>query len=105
MQFPGDNNMLPELKIFILISLVGVACCPIMSTSVDYYPDTFELKLLYRNFTSYCSQQSKATTDRLRKCEKRLLSEADGTLGLHVKLQQFLNLCYIKAFPLAADSI
>ena len=36
---------------------------------------------------------------------KGLLSEADGTPRLHMKLQQLLNLCNIKAFPLAADSI
>lgn len=39
------------------------------------------------------------------KKNERLLSKADGTLGLHIKLQQLLNLCYIKAFPLAVDSI
>lgn len=36
---------------------------------------------------------------------KGLLSEANGTPGLHIQLQQLLNLCYIKDFPLAADSI
>ena len=55
-------------------------------------------------FAACCYERSEATTDGKKKIE-RLLSEADGTLGLHIKLQQLLNLCYIKAFPLAVDSI
>lgn len=37
--------------------------------------------------------------------KKVALCEASGGLVLHMELQQLLNLCYIKAAPLAEDLI